>query len=66
MKAKIGDRLVLQGQHLGDGQRIGTIIEISHPDGTPPFRVRWSDGHETFVSPGPDARVQPAAAPDSQ
>ena len=65
MKAKIGDRLVLQGQHLGDGQRIGTIIEISHPDGTPPFRVRWSGGHETFVSPGPDAHVQPATAPDS-
>jgi hypothetical protein len=60
MKARIGDRLVCEGQHVGDGQRIGTIIEIGHADGTPPFRVRWSDGHESYVSPGPDARIQPA------
>jgi hypothetical protein len=60
MKAKIGDQLVCEGQHVGDRQRIGTIIEISHSDGTPPYRVRWSDGHESYVSPGPDARVEPA------
>lgn len=62
MKARIGDRLVCEGQHVGDAQRIGTIIEVGHADGSPPFRVRWSDGHESFVSPGPDARIQPAYA----
>jgi hypothetical protein len=62
MKANVGDRLVLAGTHVGDGNRVGTIIEIGHPDGTPPYRVRWPDGHETLMFPGPDARVEPPAA----
>jgi hypothetical protein len=65
MKAKVGDRLIMEGQHVGDRQRIGTIIEIGHDDGTPPYRVRWPDGHETYVSPGPDARVQAVTTPDA-
>lgn len=65
MRAKVGDRLVLEGQHVGHGQRIGTIVEIAYADGTPPFRVRWPDGHETYVSPGPDARIRPAG-PDTR
>jgi hypothetical protein len=64
MRAKVGDELVMEGQHVGDAQRIGTIVEVSHADGTPPFRVRWPDGHETYVAPGPDARVRPATPPD--
>jgi hypothetical protein len=59
MRAKIGDQLVLQGTHVGDDRRIGTIIEIEHPDGSPPYRVRWPDGHESIISPGPDARIVP-------
>ncbi|HET8658802.1 MAG TPA: DUF1918 domain-containing protein [Micromonosporaceae bacterium] len=59
MRAKIGDRLVLEGTHVGDNRRTGTVIEIEHPDGAPPYRVRWADGHESFVSPGPDARIEP-------
>ena len=64
MKEKVGVRLFLEGLHVGDVQRVGTIIEISHTDGTPPYRVRWPDGHESYVSPGPDARVQPVTTPD--
>jgi hypothetical protein len=59
MKAKVGDRLVLEGLRVGDVRRVGTIIEVGHTDGTPPFRVRWSDGHESYVTPGPDARLRP-------
>ena len=59
MKAKIGDRLVLAGTHVGDGSRSGVITEIEHADGTPPYRVRWPDGHESYISPGSDARVEP-------
>jgi hypothetical protein len=57
MKAQIGDRLVLEGTHVGDDRRIGTIVEVDHPDGSPPYRVRWQDGHESFIVPGPEARV---------
>lgn len=58
MFAKVGDRLVVRGRNLDDPQRDGEIIEVRHPDGTPPYVVRWSDtGHESLVFPGPDAYV---------
>lgn len=60
MKAHVGDRLVLEGTHVGDHRRIGVITELRHDDGTPPYVVRWlDDGHEALVFPGPDARIQP-------
>jgi hypothetical protein len=66
MQAKIGDRLVLLGTHVGDGRRAGVIVEVDHVDGTPPYRVRWQDGHESYVFPGADARVEPPeAGPDN-
>ena len=62
MKAKVGDRLVLFGPHVGDARRVGVIVEVPHPDGTPPYRVRWfADDHEGLIYPGPDARVEPPA-----
>jgi hypothetical protein len=64
MKAKLGDHLVLAGIHVGDPRRIGIIIGLRHEDGTPPYRVRWLDnGHEAFVYPGPDARIEASTAP---
>ncbi len=60
MKAHRGDRLVLEGTHVDDPRRIGIITDIQHPDGTPPYLVRWLDGHETLVFPGPDARIEAA------
>jgi hypothetical protein len=60
MKANIGDRLIMEGTHVGDRRRIGVIIETRHDDGTPPYTVRWLDsGHEALVFPGPDARIEP-------
>ncbi|MEV4138833.1 DUF1918 domain-containing protein [Dactylosporangium sp. NPDC049742] len=65
MQANIGDRLIVEGTHLGDSRRIGVITEVGHADHTPPYRVRWLDtGHEALVFPGPDARVRPPAADD--
>lgn len=59
MFAQTGDRLVVLGHHIGDPVRDGEILEVDHEDGTPPYRVRWSDnGHEALVFPGPDAHVQ--------
>ena len=61
MKASVGDRVVVAGTHVGDARRVGVIIELRHPDGTPPYQVRWLDGgHEGLVFPGPDARIEPA------
>jgi hypothetical protein len=64
MKAYVGDRLVLEGTHIDDPRRIGIITEIHHPDGAPPYLVRWLDGHETLVFPGATpASRQPTPAP---
>jgi hypothetical protein len=60
MKGHIGDRVVLENVHLGDRRRVGVILELRHPDGTPPYLVRWlDDGHEALVFPGPESRVEP-------
>ena len=65
MIAKVGDRLVVEGNHVGDRRRVGVIIAVRHPDGTPPYQVRWADsGQEALVFPGPEAHVVPSA-PDT-
>ena len=60
MRAKEGDRLILEGVHVGDRRRVGIILAVPHSDGGPPYSVRWLDnGHEAIVFPGPDAKVEP-------
>jgi hypothetical protein len=59
MRAKLGDRLILEGTHVGDRRRTGVVTELRHDDGSPPYVVRWlDDGHEALVFPGPDAHVE--------
>jgi len=59
MKAKVGDRLVIDGTNLGDRRRVGIVTGVGHPDGSPPYTVRWlEDNHESLVFPGPTARVE--------
>ena len=58
-KARVGDRLVIQGHHEGEPQRDAEILEVRGPGGGPPYRVRWQDdGHESIYYPGSDAFVQ--------
>jgi hypothetical protein len=60
MHANVGDRLVIRSQHLDGPVRQAEILEVRGPNGTPPYRVRWSDsGNEAFCFPGPDAYVEP-------
>lgn len=53
MEAQVGDRIVIHSLHVGEPPRDGEIIEVRGPDGGPPYLVRWSDGHESLVYPGP-------------
>ncbi len=64
MKAFVGDRYV-QASGVVDGPvRDGRVVELRHPDGSPPYVVEWSDTQErTLVFPGPDAHVE-RGAPD--
>ena len=58
MHAKVGDEVVVRGRHVADEDRQGTIIEIHGADGTPPFVIRWQDGHESLFFPSSDTRIE--------
>ncbi|GIF77523.1 DUF1918 domain-containing protein [Asanoa siamensis] len=58
MQAEVGDRLVVEGIHVGDARRTGEIVEVRHSDGSPPYLVRWPDGTEGLVFPGTEAHVE--------
>ncbi|MFI9405893.1 DUF1918 domain-containing protein [Nocardia sp. NPDC052316] len=60
MMANVGDRLLVHGHVVGQGDRHAEIIEVRGPEGSPPYLVRYADGHESLVYPGPDAIVEPA------
>jgi hypothetical protein len=59
MMAHIGDRLLVHGHVVGQGDRHCEIIEVRGPAGAPPYLVRYDDGHESLVFPGSDAIVEP-------
>lgn len=61
MRADVGDRLHVHSRAVGTEPRIGEVIEVQGPDGGPPYRVRYEDGHETVVFPGPDCTVEHVA-----
>ena len=59
MRAQVGDLLIADG---ADSSRACEIIRLNHPDGSPPYVVRWlSDGHIALMYPGPYARLVPQA-----
>lgn len=60
MKAAVGDVIIVASSVLDGAVREGRVVEVRHPDGSPPFEVEWSDtGERTLVFPGPDTRVIP-------
>lgn len=54
MQARVDDRLVVHGSR---SSRSGVIVELVDGAGPRRYRVRWADGHESVISPGPDAVV---------
>lgn len=58
MYAETGDEVVVRGRHVADEGRQGTIIEIHGEHGTPPYLVRWQDGHESLFFPSSDTLVE--------
>ena len=60
MHATIGDRLHVHRTAVGASDRVGETLEVRGADGAPPYRVRYPDGHESLVFPGPDCVVEPA------
>lgn len=65
MRAEVGDRLHVHGRTVGLPDRVGEIVEVRGPGGSPPYLVRFEDGHESLVFPGPDATVDDESSTES-
>ena len=58
MHAEVGDWVVVESAKVDGVRREGRVVELRHPDGSPPYMVQWlDDGETTLTFPGPDARV---------
>jgi hypothetical protein len=55
MRAKPGDHIILAPPTIDGPLREGEVIETRGEDGQPPYVVKWSDGHEALLYPGPGA-----------
>jgi len=58
MHASVGDRLHIHGRAVGNPDQLAEIVEVRGTDGTPPYLVRFPDGRERLVFPGPDCIVE--------
>jgi hypothetical protein len=65
MRAAVGDRLHVHGHTVGENDRLGEIVEVRGSNGEPPYLVRFEDGHEGLVFPGPDAVIERAAGTET-
>ena len=53
-----GSRIVIHGAHVGDAERHGEVIEVRGDSGGPPYLIRFDDGVESLVFPGPDLVIE--------
>lgn len=51
MSGKVGDRIVVESERVGQANREGEILEIIEASYGTRYRVRWDDGHESTVRP---------------
>jgi hypothetical protein len=58
MQALVGDRLHVHSRVVGVEERLGEVLEVRGREGAPPYLVRFVDGHEGLVYPGPDCLVE--------
>jgi hypothetical protein len=43
MHARVGDWIVVESGRLDGRRREGQVVELRHPDGSPPYYVHWLD-----------------------
>ncbi|MGH3449547.1 MAG: DUF1918 domain-containing protein [Haloechinothrix sp.] len=58
MQATTGDRILVHGRTVGSGEQHAELIEVRGEDGSPPYLVRFADGHESLMYPGADCEVE--------
>jgi hypothetical protein len=58
MMGKVGDRIVVESESVGQPTREGEILEVIEGEVGLRYRVRWVDGHESMFTPsGGAARI---------
>ena len=66
MNARVGDRIVVESEKVGQAAREGVILEVIEASYGIRYRVRWDDGHESTIRPSAgSARIIAAPAPTS-
>ena len=65
MRATIGDQLHVHSRTVEETDRTGLILEVRGTAGAPPYLVRFDDGHERLVYPGPDCIVETRRVPEA-
>jgi hypothetical protein len=51
MTARVGDRIVVESEKVGQAPREGTILEVIEASYGIRYRVRWDDEHESTIRP---------------
>ena len=57
---RVGDLVVVEGHRVGQGRRIGEILEVLGEPGREHYRVRWDADRESVFYPSSDSTIQPA------
>jgi hypothetical protein len=57
VRARKGDVLRFAGRRVGMAEHRAVVVEVLGSGGEPPYRVRYEDGHETEIFPGPGCIV---------
>jgi hypothetical protein len=67
MTGKIGDRIVVETEKVGQPLREGEILEVTEGSLGTRYRVRWDDGHESVFTPSVgSARIVEAGGPSAE
>lgn len=64
MRATVGDHLHTHGVASARGEREAEIIEVRGANDGPPYLVRFADGEERVIYPGPETVVRPRESGD--
>jgi hypothetical protein len=50
-RARRGDLIVIDSVHVGSPAREGEILRVVVGELSVSYQVKWSDGHESFITP---------------
>jgi len=60
LRGRVGDLVVVEGHRVGQGRRIGEILEVLGEAGREHYRVRWETDRESLFYPSSDSTIRHA------